>query len=170
MSENDGLKRYLEAGMALTQITRARAEELVRELIKTGEIERQRAQDWVEDLMKVSRERSEALVATVRGEVRQQLKELGFTNVEDLARRVAEILSRSSAAARKATGRTVKKARSAGARTAKKTTKKATGKKADAAKKASAAKRASGAKKAGAKTAGAKKASGAKKAAKRAGA
>ena len=155
MNENDGLRRYLEAGMALTQITRARAEELVRELMKTGEIERQRAQDWVEDLMRVSRERSEALVATVRGEVRQQLKELGFTNVEDLARKVADILARSSAAARKATGRTVKKARRTGPVKA--------AKKAGGAKKASAAKKVGPAKKAG----GAKKASAAKKAAKR---
>src|SRR4029077_6028202 len=90
-------------------------EELVREVIKTGEFERQRAQDWVEELMKASRERSEAFVATVRGEVRQQLKELGFTNVEDLARKVADILARSSTAARQATERTVKKARKAGA-------------------------------------------------------
>ena len=94
--------------MALTQITRARAEELVRELIKTGEVERHRAQDWVEDIVKASRDRSEALVATVRGEVRQQLKELGFTNVDDLAKKVADILARSSAAARNATGRGAK--------------------------------------------------------------
>src|ERR1700686_1981064 len=93
MNENDGLRRYVEAATALTQITRSRAEELVRELIKAGELERHRAQDWVEDLVKASRERSEALVATVRGEVRQQLKELGFTNVDDLAKKVAEILA-----------------------------------------------------------------------------
>ena len=105
MTENDGLRRYVEAGLALTQITRARAEELVRDLIRTGEVERHRAQDWVEDLVKASRERSEALVATVRSEVRQQLRELGFTNVEDLAKKVADILARSSAAARKATRR-----------------------------------------------------------------
>jgi polyhydroxyalkanoate synthesis regulator phasin len=166
MSENDGLRRYLEAGMALSQITRARAEELVHELIKTGEVERQRAQDWIEDLMKVSRERSEAFVATVRGEVRQQLKETGFTNVEDLAHKVADIRSRSSAAARKATGRTVKKARRAGA--GKVAAKKAPAKKA-AAKKAPAKKAAakrSTAKKASAKKASAKKA-GTRKAAKR---
>ena len=105
MSENDGLRRYLEAGLALTHITRSRAEELVRELIKTGELERHRAQDWAEDLVKASRERSEALVATVRAEVRRQLKELGFTNVDDLAKRVAAILAKSSQAARNATGR-----------------------------------------------------------------
>ena len=88
MAENDGMRRYVEAATALTQITRARAEELVRELIKAGELERHRAQDWVEDLVKTSRERSEALVSTVRGEVRQQLKDLGFTNMDDLAKQV----------------------------------------------------------------------------------
>jgi polyhydroxyalkanoate synthesis regulator phasin len=164
MSENDGLRRYLEAGMALTQITRARAEELVRELIKTGEVERQRAQDWVEELMKASRERSEALVATVRGEVRQQLKELGFTNVEDLARKVADILSRSSSAARQATGRTVKKARRAGA--AKAGAKRAPAKRAPAKKSAA---RQAPAKRTTAKKASAKKAA-PRKAAKRTGA
>jgi|HubBroStandDraft_1064217.scaffolds.fasta_scaffold201149_1 polyhydroxyalkanoate synthesis regulator phasin len=105
MTENDGLRRYVEAATALTQITRSRAEELVRELIKAGELERHRAQDWVEDLMKASRDRSEALVHTVRGEVRQQLKDLGFTNVDDLAKKVADILAKSSAAGRQATHR-----------------------------------------------------------------
>jgi polyhydroxyalkanoate synthesis regulator phasin len=105
MTENDGLRRYVEAATALTQITRSRAEELVRELIKAGELERHRAQEWVEDLVKTSRDRSEALVHTVRGEVRQQLKELGFSNMDDLAKKVADILARSSAAGRKATHR-----------------------------------------------------------------
>src|SRR6202035_3856110 len=111
MTENDGWRRYVEAATALTQITRSRAEELVRELIKAGELERHRAQDWVEDLMKASRDRSEALVGTVRGEVRQQLKELGFTNVDDLAKKVADILAKSSAAGRKATHRPAGKAK-----------------------------------------------------------
>ncbi|HUY23295.1 MAG TPA: hypothetical protein VMV22_13240 [Acidimicrobiales bacterium] len=146
MTENDGLRRYVEAGMALTQITRARAEELVRELIKTGEVERHRAQDWVEDIVKASRERSEALVATVRGEVRQQLKELGFTNVDDLAKKVADILARSSAAARSATGRGAKGPKAAKKATAKKAATRAPA--AKAAKKKAPAKKA--AKKAGA--------------------
>jgi polyhydroxyalkanoate synthesis regulator phasin len=111
MTENDGLRRYVEAATALTQITRSRAEELVRELIKAGELERHRAQDWVEDLVKTSRDRSEALVDTVRGEVRHQLKELGFTNVDDLAKKVADILARTSAAGRQATHRPAGKAK-----------------------------------------------------------
>jgi len=114
MTENDGLRRYIEAATALTQITRSRAEELVRELIKAGELERHRAQDWVEELVKASRERSEALVATVRGEVRQQLKESGFTNVDDLAKKVADVLARSSAAGRKVARRAAKNAKKSG--------------------------------------------------------
>ncbi len=156
MTENDGLRRYVEAATTLTQITRSRAEELVRELIKAGEIERHRAQDWVEDLVKTSRDRSEALVGTVRGEVRQQLKELGFTNMDDLAKKVAAILAKSSAAGRQATHRPAAKVKKASPKkggpgkggpaksgpgksgAAKSTTRKATGTKKAAAKKAGA--------------------------------
>jgi polyhydroxyalkanoate synthesis regulator phasin len=105
MPPNDGLKRYLEAGLALTQITRARAEELVHELIQAGEVETTRAQEWVEDLVKTSRERSDTLLSTVRGEVRTQLSDLGITNMDDLANRVAEMLGKAETAARRATSR-----------------------------------------------------------------
>jgi polyhydroxyalkanoate synthesis regulator phasin len=105
MPPNDGLKRYLEAGLALTQITRARAEELVHELIQAGEVETTRAQDWVEDLVKTSRERSDTLLSTVRGEVKTQLADLGITSIDDLAHRVAEMLDHAENAARKATNR-----------------------------------------------------------------
>jgi polyhydroxyalkanoate synthesis regulator phasin len=151
MTENDGLRRYVEAATALTQITRSRAEELVRELIKAGELERHRAQDWVEDLVKTSRDRSEALVGTVRGEVRQQLKDLGFTNMDDLAKKVAAILAKSSAAGRQATHRPAAKVKKTSPKkgapgkggpgksgAAKSTTRKATGTKKAAAKKAGA--------------------------------
>src|SRR5580658_6436729 len=105
MAPNDGLKRYLEAGLALTQITRARAEELVHELIQAGEVETTRAQDGVEDLVKTSRERSDTLLSTVRGEVRNQLADLGITNMDDLAHRVSEMLDKAESAARRATSR-----------------------------------------------------------------
>ena len=149
MTENDGLRRYVEAATALTQITRSHAEELVRELIKAGELERHRAQDWVEEVVKASRDRSEALVSTVRNEVRKQLRDSGFTNVDDLAKKVADVLARSSAAGRKATHRPVKKA--------KKTGSKKSGAAKTAAKKTTAPK-GPGAKKAGAKKASVKKA------------
>jgi polyhydroxyalkanoate synthesis regulator phasin len=105
MAPNDGLRRYLEAGLALTQITRARAEELVHELIQAGEVETTRAQDWVEDLVKASRDRSDTLLSTVRGEVLNQLSDLGITNMDDLAHRVADLLDMAETAARRATSR-----------------------------------------------------------------
>jgi polyhydroxyalkanoate synthesis regulator phasin len=152
MSPNDGLKRYLEAGLALTQITRARAEELVHELIQAGEVETTRAQDWVEDLVKTSRERSDTLLTTVRGEVRNQLTDLGITNIDDLAHRVSEMLDKAETAARRATSRGPGRGRTTN-RNAPRTT---TAKKAPARK--APAKKTSGttAKKAGADTTGAR--------------
>lgn len=102
MPQNDGLRRYLEAGISFTQITRSRAEDLVRDLIQTGEVERNRAQEWVEDLVKTSRDRSEAFLSTVRSEVRRQLAELDLTNIDELAKRVADVLAKGQAAARNA--------------------------------------------------------------------
>jgi len=161
MVENEGLRRYIDAGMALSQITRARAEELVRELIKTGEFERTRAQDWVEDLVRMSRERSESFVHLVRNEVRTQLDDRGLTNVDDLAKRVAEVLARSSEAARKA-GKAATTRRGSTPKGKKAAATKAPAKKAPAKKAA--------AKKAPAKKTPAKKAAAKKAPAKRAGA
>lgn len=173
MAQNDGLRRYLEAGLALTQITRARAEELVHELIQAGEVETTRAQDWVEDLVKTSRDRSDVLLSTVRGEVRSQLSDLGITNVDDLAHRVAELLDRAESAARRATSRGPGRGRTATRSTARTTTaKKAPARKATAKKSPSksapakkAAASATKAKKAPARKTAAKKATGTKTAA-----
>jgi polyhydroxyalkanoate synthesis regulator phasin len=153
MSQIDGLKRYLEAGLALTQITRSRAEELVHDLAQTGEIERNRAQEWVEDLLSSSRERSEAFVSTVRDEVRSQLSEFGVSNLDELAGRVARILEHGQAAARRAAQRPSRLGRAAEKAPA---AKKAAGKNAPAKK---AAGKKAPAEKAPAKKASAKKAS-----------
>ena len=120
MAINDGVRRYLDAGISLRNITRARAEEIVRELVNTGEVERSRAQDWVEDLVNRSRETSEVFVSTVRNEIRRQLADLGITDIDQIARAVAEIIgdlpdaarsaARTGATRAKSTGRRVKKA------------------------------------------------------------
>jgi len=89
----DGLRRYIEAATTLTQVTRGRAEEIVRELVASGEVERNRAQDWIEDLIKRSREASEALVTQVSSEVDRQLAErFKDIDLDDLAKRVAGLI------------------------------------------------------------------------------
>ena len=104
MTNDEGWRRYIDAGMTLTQITRARAQELVRELVRSGEMERGRAQERVDDLVRRSRERSEALVQTIRDEVDGQLHDMGMATVEDIAARVADLLAAAAAAGRAATG------------------------------------------------------------------
>jgi polyhydroxyalkanoate synthesis regulator phasin len=100
VTQLDGLRRYLEAATTLTQITRGRAEELVRELVASGEVERSRAQDWI----KRSREASETLVNQVSSEVEKQLGErLKDLDLDDLARRVAGMIELAGTLGRNAT-------------------------------------------------------------------
>jgi hypothetical protein len=107
--ENDGLNRYLKAGMTFTEVTRSRADEAVRELIRTGEIERHKAQDWVGGLVKTSRDRSTAFISSVRGEVSKPFKGLGFTNVHGRATKSGDTPSPSSVSPPQANGRAAKK-------------------------------------------------------------
>jgi polyhydroxyalkanoate synthesis regulator phasin len=94
VNQIDGLKRYIEAATTLTQITRGRAEEIVRDLVSSGELERTRAQEWIEDLVKRSREASEHFVDQVSSEVDRQLSERGLKgiDIEDLAHKVAGVI------------------------------------------------------------------------------
>ena len=142
-----------DAGIAFTQMTRSRAEELVQELVKSGEVQRKEARTKVEELIERSRKSSESLLSVVRDEVGNQLHSMGITNLEDLAKQVGSLLGRSSKAASGA----AKKAPAKKAPAKKAAAKKAPAKKA-AAKKAAAKK--APAKKAPAKKAPAKKASG----------
>jgi len=154
MTKESSYQRYLDAGLTFTQTTRARAEELVNDLVAGGEVQRKEAQAKVEELVEKSRQSSESLFAIVRDEVGTQLRSLGIGSVEDLATQVAAVLGRSTASAK----RTVTKKAPAKKAPAKKApAKKAPAKKAPA-KKAPAKK--APAKKAPAKKAPAKKAAG----------
>ncbi len=162
MTDNDLLKRLLDAGMTFTAMTQARAEDLIRDLVRAGEVQAEQAQSVVDELVDRSRRNSERLIDAVRAEIRQQMANLGLatrTDVERLERRIADVSA--AQGSRRAT------TRKAPARKATKAAKKSGGRAAGA-KKAGAKK--AGAKKAGAKKAGAKKAGAKKAGAKKAGA
>jgi polyhydroxyalkanoate synthesis regulator phasin len=155
MADNDLLKRLLDAGMTFTAMTQARAEELIRDLVRAGEVQAEQAQSVIDELVDRSRRNSERLIDAVRTEIRQQMASLGLAtkgDVEGLERRIADVAAAQGtrrAATRKAPARkATKAARKSGGRTV--------GAKKAGAKKAGAKK--AGAKKAGAKKAGAKKA------------
>jgi polyhydroxyalkanoate synthesis regulator phasin len=151
MVNKDDLQKYLDAGVAFTNLTRAKAEELVSELVQSGEFQTGDARARVDELLERSRKGREALVAQVRSEVARQLDSVGITNLEDLATQVAALIGRSADAGKAATSRSKKAA-------PKKTAAKKTAAKKTTAKKATAKK--ATAKKATAKTAAAKKAGG----------
>ena len=128
MANQDGLNKYVEAAEALTRVTRARAEEFVREIFTVTEEQRGDTQEWVDDLVDRSRKATEAMVDVVRSEISTQLGALGVDSVDDLASRVADILRRSSEAGRQATSTaidTLEEARSKGAASVERTAKKA---------------------------------------------
>ena len=89
MAQTDILKRYLDAGLAFTQVIRERAEEFVQELVKAGEVRRKEAQENIEQVLEWSRRNSEELVALIRREVADQIRSLGL---EDLAKRAGVTL------------------------------------------------------------------------------
>jgi polyhydroxyalkanoate synthesis regulator phasin len=104
MPQSDLWKRYLDAGMEFSQMTRSRAESIVKELIRAGEVQREQRQQRVEELLDRSRKTTEELVNTVRKELSSQLSSLGVATKDDLRKLEAKVdaLAKSAGAAKKA--------------------------------------------------------------------
>jgi polyhydroxyalkanoate synthesis regulator phasin len=104
MAQTDLLKRYLDAGLAFTQMTQQRAEAIIKDLVKAGEVQAEQATARRNELMERSRQNTERLVETVRKEVRDQVRSLGLatqSDIESLRKELAS-LKKSGAAAKKA--------------------------------------------------------------------
>jgi len=93
MAQNDILKRYIDAGLEFGSLTQARAEALVKDLVKAGEVQADQARDAVSELLERSRKTSEQLLETVRTEVRNQITNLGLASHDDIDKVEARILS-----------------------------------------------------------------------------
>ena len=147
MPDNDLIRRSLDLGLAVTQLTRQRAEKLVRDLVRQGEISRDQATTRVEELLERSRQNSEALLAVVRKEIDDRLAQLNVVTRDDLMAFASRIgiqlpvprggVKKAATKAAKATAPATKAAKKATA-PAKKAAKKATAPAKKAAKKATA--------------------------------
>src|SRR5687767_4987201 len=105
MAENDMLRRYMDAGLAFTQMTRSRARAIVQDMVKAGELQRDQTQEWVDDLLERSRKNTEQMLDLVRKEVREQLASMGLATKDDIARLEARLggsSAKASAPAKKA--------------------------------------------------------------------
>lgn len=86
MAQNDLLKRYLDAGMTFMTMTQARAEAIVDDLRKAGEVQAEQVQTAVNDLVERSRQNTDQLLDTIRREVREQVANLGLATTDDITR------------------------------------------------------------------------------------
>jgi polyhydroxyalkanoate synthesis regulator phasin len=105
MAQNDVLKRYIDAGIAFTAMTQSRAEALVKDLVKAGEVQADQAREVVTELVERGRKNSEQLLETVRREVKNQITSLGLVSKADLDKaeaRLSALVSTASAPVRKA--------------------------------------------------------------------
>jgi len=108
----DVVRKYLDAGVSYAQVTREKAEEIVNDLVKAGEVRADEAQAAVKDLVERSRKSSEALTERVRAEVKEQMAEVkeqlakvqpaSQADVDALAKRVAAVEKKAKAPAKKA--------------------------------------------------------------------
>lgn len=85
-SAQSAWRQLLEAGMQVTEVTRAQAQRVVKQLVKEGQVAEERAKGYVDELVSRSRKRTEELTKLVRREIADQASALGLATQEDLKR------------------------------------------------------------------------------------
>ena len=126
MAMIDELRRLALFTSGVAELSRDRAEKLVRKAVKSGDIRSGQAKEMVKGLMETSRQNRKELLALIRSEMQNQIANLGVASKRDferLERRVGRLEER----ARGPKKTTAKKTTGPKKTTAKKTTaKKAT--------------------------------------------
>jgi polyhydroxyalkanoate synthesis regulator phasin len=134
MPQSPDWKRVLETGIQFTELRRSQAHRLASDLVAQGQLARDQLGAAVDELIEMSRSRSEELRKVVSSEVQRQLGALGLATQNDLA----ALERRLTAAAKSAASAPKKAPKTAPAKKA--PAKKAPAKKAPAKKKTQAAK------------------------------
>lgn len=86
MPQSPDWKRVLETGMQFTEMRRSQARALASDLVAQGQIARDQVSATVDELLDLSRRRTEDLRKMVQKEVSRQLSALGIATKADLAR------------------------------------------------------------------------------------
>lgn len=127
----DELRRMALFGSGVAELTRHRAEQIVKDLVKVGDVRKGQASGVVKDLLDRSKQNRQEILKLVRGEIRNQIEALGLASKRDferMERRVTRLESRAEKTAEKsASPKTASKKTSK--KTSKKSAAKASGKK-----------------------------------------
>ena len=78
-------KQILETGMQFTEMRRSQAKSLAADLVAQGHLARDQMAATVDELVELSRRRTEALRKMVQSEVQRQLATVGIATKQDLA-------------------------------------------------------------------------------------
>jgi polyhydroxyalkanoate synthesis regulator phasin len=117
----DEFRRLALFTSGVAELTRNRAEQLVRDMVKSGEVRREQASSLVKSALDFSKANRTAFIDTIRDEVGKQVARAGFVSkrdVERLERRIARLEasrkktsggSRSKSSAKKSTVKSSKK-------------------------------------------------------------
>jgi polyhydroxyalkanoate synthesis regulator phasin len=104
----DELRRVALFTSGVAELTRHRAEQIVKGWVKEGEVRKDNAAGMVKSLMEVSRNSRQELVAFVRSEIRAQLEAIGVATKRDLER-LDRRVTRLEKGTQKTTARTPRK-------------------------------------------------------------
>lgn len=82
----DELRRMALFGSGVAELTRHRAEQIVKDLVKSGDVRRDQAASLVKELLDRSRDTRTELLAFVRAEIRNQIQSLGVASEREMTR------------------------------------------------------------------------------------
>lgn len=78
------VKRSFLAGIGLLSMTHEKAQKIVGELTRRGEVQKDEAEEWVERLVQRGEEERQSLRKLIHDEVKSALDELGLATKQDL--------------------------------------------------------------------------------------
>ena len=82
----DEVRRLALFGSGVAELTRHQAEQIIKDLVKAGDVRRQQASSAARDLYDRSRENRKQLTSIIRTEIQNQIQNLGLASKRDLER------------------------------------------------------------------------------------
>ena len=82
----DEVRRLALFGSGVAELTRHQAEQIIKDLVKAGDVRRQQASTAARDLYDRSRENRLQLTSIIRSEIQNQVQNLGLASKRDLER------------------------------------------------------------------------------------
>ena len=108
----DEFRRLALFTSGVAELTRNRAEQIVRDMVKSGEVRRDQASGLVKTALDFSKTNRSEFLETIRAEIRNQVSRAGLVtkkDVERLERRITRLESSSKKTPRKSTVKTTAK-------------------------------------------------------------